>query len=188
MKKILIIGAGRSATTMIKYLLDHAEQEDWMVTVADFNEALAVEKVGGHVRGRALKFDVYDEALRKKEIADADLVISLLPPHMHIIPARDCLADRTHLVTASYVSKELAALDAEAKAADLLFLNEVGADPGIDHMSAMEMVDRIKDKGGKLLSFRSYCGALIAPDYNNMWGYKFTWAPRNIIVAGQGIA
>ena len=188
MKKVLVIGAGRSATTLIKYLLDHAEVEDWQVTVGDYQEELAVEKVGGHPRGRAIRFDVFDDENRKKEIGDADLVISLLPPHMHVIPAKDCIADKTHLVTASYVSEEMAELDEAAREADILILNEVGADPGIDHMSAMEMIHGVKAKGGKVGAFRSYCGALVTPESANLWGYKFTWAPRNIILAGQGIA
>lgn len=188
MKKVLVIGAGRSATTMIKYLLENAEAEDWQVTVGDYQEELAIEKVGSHPRGRAIRFDIFDEAARKKEIADADLVISLLPPHMHVIPAKDCIEDQTHLVTASYVSEEMGDLDAAAREADVLILNEVGADPGIDHMSAMEMVHTVKEKGGEIKAFRSYCGALVTPESANMWGYKFTWAPRNIILAGQGVA
>ena len=186
MKKLLIIGAGRSATTMIDYLLEHAQAEDWKVTVGDFHEALAIDKVGDNPRGRAIKFDVTDAVQRQKEVADADLVISLLPPHMHTIVAKECLAEETNLLTASYVSDEMKAMDAEAREKGLLFLNEMGLDPGIDHLSAMEMIDRIRDKGGEITSFRSYCGALVAPESSNMWGYKFSWAPRNVIMAGQG--
>jgi len=188
MKNILVIGAGRSATSLITYLLEHAETEDWQVTVADFQEALAVEKAGDHPRSRAIQFDVKNEAQCEAEIKAADLVVSLLPPHMHLIPARQCLAHATHLVTASYVSEEMEALDAEAKAAGLIFLNESGADPGIDHMSAVDMILRIKESGGHVTAFRSYCGAIVAPESLNLWGYKFTWAPRNIVLAGQGIA
>lgn len=188
MKKIFVIGAGRSATTMISYLLDHANAEDWQVTVGDMNVALAAEKVHKHARGRAIAFDIQDEAQRKAEIGAADLVISLLPAHMHILAAEECLAKGVHLVTASYVSPEMAALDAQAKEKGLVFLNEIGVDPGIDHMSTMEMLDRIQEMGGVLKSYKSYCGALIAPESNNMWGYKFTWAPRNVILAGQGTA
>ena len=188
MKKLLVIGAGRSATTMIHYLLDHAANEDWQVTVADFNAQLAQEKVGKHPRGRAIRFDIHDEAQRRTEIQNADLVISLLPAHMHMIPGRDCLEFGVHMVTASYVSAEMASIHEEAKAKKLVFLNEIGVDPGIDHMSTMEMLDRIHDQGGQLKSYKSYCGALIAPESNNMWGYKFTWAPKNVILAGQGTA
>ncbi len=188
MKKILVIGAGRSATTLIQYLLDQSEREDWQVTIADFQEALAVEKAGDHPRSRAIQFDVNDVEKRRREIEAADLVISLLPPHMHLIPGRDCLELNTHLVTASYVSDEMAAIDAEVKEKGLIFLNETGADPGIDHMSAVDMIERVKAKGGEIKAFRSYCGAIVAPESKNQWGYKFTWAPRNIILAGQGIA
>lgn len=173
---------------MIQYLLDHAEAGGWEVVVGDMQESLAVEKVGGHPRGRGIFFDATDDVRRREAISEADLVISLLPPSMHVLAANDCLALRTHLVTASYVSNEMAALDAAAKAADLIFLNEVGVDPGIDHMSTMEMVERVRENGGKIISFRSYCGALVAPESVNEWGYKFTWAPRNVILAGQGVA
>lgn len=187
-KKILVIGAGRSASSLIDYVLNHSQQEDWQVKVGDYNEAIAKEKVGDHPRGTGIKFDVYNEEKRKALIGEADLVISMLPPPMHPIVARDCLDDKTHLVTASYVSNEMLALDAEAKAAGVLFLNEIGADPGIDHLSAMEMIDKVKSRGATIRAFRSYCGALVAPASNNIWGYKFTWAPRNIILAGQGTA
>jgi saccharopine dehydrogenase-like NADP-dependent oxidoreductase len=186
MTNIFIIGAGRSATTMIKYLLDHAEAGDWQVTVADRLEDLAKEKVGEHPRGRAIFFDVTDAEQCEAEMKDADLVISLLPPHMHVIPAKFCLKHNTHMVTASYVSDGMKAMDEQARAKGLLFLNEIGADPGIDHMSAMEMIDRIKEQGGSIHSFRSYCGAIVAPESSNLWGYKFTWAPRNIVLAGTG--
>ncbi|MBK9451409.1 MAG: saccharopine dehydrogenase NADP-binding domain-containing protein [Bacteroidetes bacterium] len=188
MKRILVIGAGRSATTMIQYLLDHAESGNWEVVVGDMQEELALEKVGNHPRGKGIYFDATDEAVRKEQISKSDLVISLLPPTMHVLAAHDCLALKTHLVTASYVSDEMASLDAAAKAADLIFLNEVGVDPGIDHMSTMEMIERVREQGGKISSFRSYCGALVAPECKNEWGYKFTWAPRNVILAGQGVA
>ena len=188
MKKVLVIGAGRSATTMIRYLLEHAISEDWEVTVGDFDAELAKEKVGNHARGRAIGFDVLDEVQRHAEIQRANLVISLLPAHMHVLAAKDCLTYGVHLVTASYVAPEMAELDAAVKEAGLVFLNEIGVDPGLDHMSTMEMLDRIEDMGGKLKSYKSYCGALIAPESNNLWGYKFTWAPRNVILAGQGTA
>jgi saccharopine dehydrogenase-like NADP-dependent oxidoreductase len=188
MKKIFVIGAGRSATTMISYLLDHALVENWEVTVGDMNLELAAEKVGQHASGRAIAFDIQNADQRYAEIGAANLVISLLPAHMHVLAAEVCLELGVHLVTASYVSPEMAALDAGARAKGLVFLNEIGVDPGIDHMSTMEMVDRIAEMGGVLKSYKSYCGALIAPESNNMWGYKFTWAPRNVILAGQGTA
>lgn len=173
---------------MIQYLLDQAVSRDWEVVVGDVQEALAVAKVGGHPRGKGVRFDATDEQLRHESIAHADLVISLLPPHMHVLVARDCLELKTHLVTASYVSEEMWELDAAVQAADLIFLNEIGVDPGIDHMSTMEMVERVRAQGGRISSFRSYCGALVSPASRNAWGYKFTWAPRNVILAGQGVA
>lgn len=188
MKRIFVIGAGRSTTTMIQYLLDHAELEDWMVTVGDLDLELAKHKIGEHPRGRAIHFDAFDDESRRREIQAADLVISLLPPKLHMVAANDCLELNTNLVTASYVSPEMAEMDQAVRDAGLIFMNEVGADPGIDHMSAMDMINRSKEKGGKVTAFRSYCGAVVAPESNNIWGYKFTWAPRNIILAGQGIA
>ncbi len=188
MKRIFVIGAGRSTTTMIQYLLDHAEMEDWMVKVGDIDLSAAEEKVNGHPRGIAVLFDAFDRDHRRKLIEEADLVISLLPPKLHIIAAEDCLDLDTNLVTASYVSPDMEMMDEAVRAGGLIFLNEVGADPGIDHMSAMDMIHRVKERGGKVTAFRSYCGAVIAPESSNLWGYKFTWAPRNIILAGQGIA
>lgn len=188
MKRIFVIGAGRSTTDMIQYLLDHSEAEDWEVVVGDLHLESAEEKVAGHPRGKAILFDAFDEESRRKEIEAADLVVSLLPPTLHVVAARDCLELKTNLVTASYVSDEMREMDDDVKAAGLIFMNEVGADPGIDHMSAMDMITRVKARGGKINAFRSYCGAVVAPESTNLWGYKFTWAPRNIILAGKGIA
>jgi saccharopine dehydrogenase-like NADP-dependent oxidoreductase len=189
MKTILLIGAGRSASSLISYLLNTSSSMDWKVTVADFSYELAEKKVNGHPQGRALAFDVNNAAQRKAEIGAADIVISLLPPALHYLVAEDCVTLRKHLVTASYVSPEIKELDARAKEAGVLLLNEIGLDPGIDHMSAMEIIDRIKHEGGHIISFRSYCGGLMEPESgNNPWGYKFTWNPRNVVVAGQGTA
>jgi len=188
MNRIFVIGAGRSTTDLIQYLLDHAEVEDWEVVVGDLDQALAAEKIGDNPRGKAIRFDAFDEENRRREIEAADLVVSLLPPKLHVIAARDCLELKTNLVTASYVSDEMLEMDEAVKEAGLIFMNEVGADPGIDHMSAMDMISRIKARGGNITAFRSYCGAVVAPESSNLWGYKFTWAPRNIILAGKGIA
>ena len=189
MKKILVIGAGRSAITLIKYLFDNAEVNNWFVTVADFSVDLAKETVGNSENGKAVFFNVTDDKQRKSEISDADIVISMLPASMHILVAEDCVRLYKNLVTASYVSKEIAALDEKAKKARVLLLNEIGLDPGIDHMSAMQVIDEIKENGGELTSFKSYCGGLVHPDYdNNPWSYKFTWNPRNVVLAGQGNA
>ena len=187
MKKILVIGAGRSATTLISYLLDNAVSNNWMITIADYSEDLAKQAVGNSVNAKAIFFNVTDERQREEEITIADIVISMLPASMHILVAEDCVRLKKNLVTASYVSDEVAALDDKAKQAGVLLLNEIGLDPGIDHMSAMQIIDQIKADGGKLTSFKSFCGGLVHPDYDdNPWNYKFTWNPRNVVLAGQG--
>jgi saccharopine dehydrogenase-like NADP-dependent oxidoreductase len=189
MKKILVIGAGRSAVTLIKYLLDNAIENNWLVIVADFSEDLAKQAVGNNANGVAIFFNVKDDSQRFFEISSSDIVISMLPASMHIIVAKDCVRLKKNLVTASYVSKEIADLHEPASKAGVLLLNEIGVDPGIDHMSAMAVIDDIKEKGGELTSFKSFCGGLVHPDYdNNPWNYKFTWNPRNVVLAGQGTA
>ncbi|MCB0835865.1 MAG: saccharopine dehydrogenase NADP-binding domain-containing protein [Bacteroidetes bacterium] len=185
MKKIFVIGAGRSATNLIEYLLEHAAENQWKVIVGDYNEKLARQKVGDHPSGEAIFFDANDAEKRQQLIASSALVVSFLPAHMHLGVARDCLKLGAHLVTASYLTRELEGMNEAVKAKGLVFLNEMGADPGIDHMSAMRSIDEIREKGGKLTAFKSYCGALVAPESNdNPWGYKFTWSPMNLILAG----
>ena len=189
MKKILVIGAGRSAVTLIKYLLDNSSANNWQVTVADFSIELADQAVRNHNNGKAIFFNVTDKKQRESEIENADIVISMLPASLHITVAKDCVRLGKNLVTASYVSPEIAELDEAAKQAGILLLNEIGLDPGIDHMSAMQVIDEIKENGGELTSFKSFCGGLVHPDYdNNPWNYKFTWNPRNVVLAGQGTA
>ena len=189
MKNILVIGAGRSAVTLIKYLLDNSLANNWQVTVADFSIALAEEAVGGNENGKAIFFNVTDDKQRQREIENADIVISMLPASLHITVAKDCVRLGKNLVTASYVSPEILALDESAKQAGVILLNEIGLDPGIDHMSAMQVIDGIKENGGELTSFKSFCGGLVHPDYDtNPWNYKFTWNPRNVVLAGQGTA
>ncbi len=189
MKTILLLGAGMSASSLIRYLLQHAEAHDWQLRVVDQSLELVQRKIGGHPRGVALSFNALDRSERWEELKNADLVISMLPARFHVEVAKDCLELKKQLITPSYVSPEMRALDAEVKAAGLLFMNEIGVDPGIDHMSAMQIIDIIRAKGGKITSFKSYCGGLIAPESdNNPWNYKFTWNPRNVVLAGQGIA
>ena len=189
MRNILVIGAGRSAVILIKYLLDNSQENNWLVTVADFSEELAKEAVANYKNGKAIFLNVTDQKKREEEIDKADIVVSMLPASMHITVAKDCVRLKKNMVTASYVSNEIAALDESAKQAGVLLLNEIGLDPGIDHMSAMQVIDDIKEKGGKLTSFKSFCGGLVHPDYdNNPWNYKFTWNPRNVVLAGQGTA
>ena len=187
MKKILIIGAGRSASSLIKYLLDKSEAENLFVTIGDLSEDLAKKKTGNHKNSRAISFDVFNADQRKQEIQQADVVISMLPAHMHIEVAKDCILYKKHMVTASYISSEMQALDAVAKENNIVLMNEIGLDPGIDHMSAMKIMDQIKNEGGKIILFESFCGGLVAPENDtNLWNYKFTWNPRNVVLAGQG--
>lgn len=187
MRNILLIGAGRSATSLIKYLLDKAENENLFITIGDLSLENAKKFCDGHSRAKAILLDIFDEDQRQKAVQLADLVISMLPARFHVEVAKDCISFDKHLVTASYVSDEMEALDEEAKKKGLVFMNEIGLDPGVDHMSAMQVIDRIKDAGGKVLMFESFCGGLIAPESDdNSWHYKFTWNPRNVVLAGQG--
>ena len=186
MKNVLICGAGMSATDLISYMLTHAEEYNWEVTVGDISIETAKMKIGGHPRGKAVYFDCYDNTIMERYIKDADIVISLLPPGMHAAAAKIALQYNAHVVTASYASQEMIAMHEEAKEKGLTFLNELGADPGIDHMNGMRSIDKIRKKGGELLAFTSYCGSLVAPESNdNPWGYKFTWSPMNVIMAGS---
>ena len=186
MKNVLICGAGMSATDLISYMLKNAEEYNWNVTVGDILVETAKRKIGGHPRGKAVYFDCYDDAIMERYIKDADIVISLLPPGMHAAAAKIALKHNAHVVTASYASQEMMDMHEEAKERGLTFLNELGADPGIDHMSGMRSIDKIREKGGELLAFTSYCGSLVAPESNdNPWGYKFTWSPMNVIMAGS---
>jgi saccharopine dehydrogenase-like NADP-dependent oxidoreductase len=189
MKNILIIGAGRSATALINYILDKAVERQWFVTVADADPELARKKVNGHPNGRPTWLDVTKPNDRKEIISRAEVVVSLLPAHLHLMVAQDCIMLKKHLITASYVSREMYRLGDEARDASLIFMGEMGLDPGIDHMSAMQQIDRIRDMGGTITAFRSYAGGLIAPESDdNPWHYKFTWNPRNVVLAGQGTA
>ncbi len=186
MQNILILGAGLSASTCIRYLLDHSREQQWKITLGDINKELARQKIGGHPNGKAIEFDVFNDSQRDHLISRADIVISMLPPRMHVVVAESCVKNRKHLVTASYVSREIRNLDREAGDKGILFLNEIGVDPGIDHMSAMKILDRIRSGGGKVDVFESNTGGLVAPSFdNNPWGYKFTWNPRNVVLAGQ---
>ncbi|MGY5851565.1 saccharopine dehydrogenase family protein [Salegentibacter sp. F14] len=187
MREILIIGAGKSTSVLINHLLKNAETEDLFLRIGDLNLETAQKATQNHKRCEALALDVFASESREPAIKKADIVISMLPARFHIEVARDCLKFRKNMVTASYISKEMKALDKEVKAHNLVFMNEIGVDPGIDHMSAMQVIDRIRDKGGKMLMFESFTGGLVAPESDtNLWNYKFTWNPRNVVVAGQG--
>lgn len=187
MKNITLIGAGRSASSLIKYLLEQSLTYDFQLVVADQSLEIAQQKINNHPNGKAVAFSLDQTELRQQLILKSDVVISMLPAFMHTTIAEDCLAFGKHLVTASYISKEMKALDEQAKAKGLIFMNECGLDPGIDHMSAMKVIDEIREKGGKMLLFESFCGGLVAPESDtNLWNYKFTWNPRNVVLAGQG--
>jgi saccharopine dehydrogenase-like NADP-dependent oxidoreductase len=187
MKNILIIGAGKSSSSLIKYLLEKSDEENLKIIIADISIENALELIDNHKNASAIIFDVFNENQRKQEIEKSDIVISMLPARFHIEVAKDCLLFNKHMVTASYISKEMKGLDSEAKQKGLIFMNEIGLDPGLDHMSAMQVIDRIRDNNAKILLFESFCGGLVAPESdNNLWNYKFTWNPRNVVLAGQG--
>ena len=189
MQRILVVGAGRSSSTLIQYLLDHSEENDWQVIVGDYDLSLAEQKIENHPNGKAIRFDVFDVEQRNDGIRNADIVVSMLPASMHILLAEDCVFQGKNLVTASYVSEDIAVLNDKAVEKGVLLLNEIGLDPGIDHMSAKKVIDDIHNDGGKIHTFKSFCGGLVAPKYDtNPWNYKFTWNPRNVVLAGKGTA
>jgi len=189
MKKVLIIGAGLSSSSLIEYLLKNASAYHWHVTVGDISLVSAEAKVADHPHGRSIQFDILEQQQRQTEISQADIVVSMLPGSMHQLVADECLLLGKHLLTPSYVSAEMKKIAPAVAEKGLVFLNELGVDPGIDHMSAMRVIDAIKKAGGKVLSFKSFCGGLVAPACDdNPWKYKFSWNPRNVVVAGQGTA
>ena len=186
MKRVLVLGAGLVAGPLVRYLLN---VEEFRVTVASRTVGKARRLIGGASNGAALSLDVEDEGALEALIADHDLSISLLPYVHHPLVARLCVKHRKQMVTTSYVKDEMRSLDRAAREADVILLNEIGVDPGIDHMSAMRVIDRIAETGGRLVSFTSNTGGLPAPDANdNPLGYKFSWAPRGVILAGKNPA
>lgn len=187
MRKILVIGAGKSASYLIKYLLDKSIEEDLVVIVGDVNFSNAKKLINNHENAQAIVLDVHDKQSRQNAIQNCDIVISMLPARFHIEVAKDCISFNKNMVTASYISEDMQKLDKAATDKGLIFMNEIGVDPGIDHMSAMQVIDRIRAKGGNIILFESFTGGLVAPESdNNLWNYKFTWNPRNVVVAGQG--
>ena len=189
--RLLLLGAGRSASSLIQYLLRHAPTERWFLTVADVNPAHLVPVLAAHSEyARAVPFSTDDETGLSDLVSQADVVISMLPAALHPVVARACVRHGRHLATASYVSPDIAALHDAAVGAGVTLLMECGLDPGLDHMSAMRAIEHIRARGGAVTSFKSYCGGLLAPDAegDNPWKYKFTWNPRNVVVAGQSTA
>jgi len=187
MRNILIIGAGRSTTSLIRYLIEKSSSENLHITIGDISLESAQKLTKNHLNARGILLDVFNEKQREEAVKAADIVISMLPARFHIEVAKDCITFGKNLVTASYISDEMQALNKEVVEKGLVFMNEIGVDPGIDHMSAMQVIDTIRDKGGKLMLFESFTGGLIAPESDdNLWNYKFTWNPRNVVLAGQG--
>ena len=186
MHHVLILGAGLVVGPMVRYLL---EQPDFKVTVASRTVSKAEALVGEHPRGKALAFNIQDGEALESLVQKHDLVVSLLPYTYHLQVAQACLKHKKHLVTTSYVKSEMMALDGQVRDAGLIFLNEIGLDPGIDHMSAMRVINQVKDAGGEITTFVSYCGGLPAPEANtNPLGYKFSWSPRGVVMAGKNPA
>ena len=186
MLQLLLFGAGKSATSLIRYLIDIAAGRDWRLIVAESNLALAESKIGDAPHARAVQVDVANEDERNALVSRAEIVISLLPPALHFLVARSCIAARKNLLTASYVDEKIRALEPEIRDKGLLFLCEMGLDPGIDHMSALQLISSIKQDDGHILSFLSHTGGLVAPESDdNPWHYKISWNPRNVVLAGS---
>ena len=185
MQTILVLGAGLSSGSLIQYFLDQSGR-GWKVRVGDINPEFAMKRIQGHPAGEAFQFDVFNHDQRMGEIGQADIVISLLPAQMHYLVAEACVELGKNMATASYLSPAIKALDEAARKKGVVLMNECGVDPGIDHMSAMQMIDRIRAEGGRLMAFESSTGGLVAPGFeNNPWQYKFTWNPRNVVLAGS---
>ncbi|WP_436515480.1 saccharopine dehydrogenase family protein [Ekhidna sp. To15] len=188
MQNILIIGAGKSSTALINYLLNHAEEEDWNITIAEKDLTLAESKIGGHECAKAVPFDVFNAELLTNLVGDHDLVISMLPASLHIHVARKCAELKKHFLTASYLTEEIKELNGQFENTGKLMIMEMGLDPGIDHMSAMKVLDELREDGCELTGFETFTGGLVAEESvgDNPWKYKFTWNPRNVVLAGQG--
>ncbi len=190
MKHILIIGAGRSSTVLIEYLKSYTQKAAVKLTIADADKSLAEAKAGtGGEQVQAMVIDIFNEEQLTAAVGRADIVISMVPARFHLPVAKACIAQQKHMISASYVPEEIRQLHEDARAAGILILKECGLDPGLDHMTAMEVINRIRKEGGELLSFKSFTGGLVAPESdNNPWNYKFSWNPRNVVLAGQGVA
>lgn len=186
MNTVLLIGAGKSATVLIDYLIANAQAKIWKVIIADANREQVLLKTNHSPFAEAVGIDVTDDDQRSILIQRAHVVISMMPPSLHFLVAKDCVEYHKHLLTASYLDNKIRSLQEEIRHRKLLFLCEMGLDPGIDHMSAMKIIDKIKAKGGKVTSFKSHCGGLVAPESDdNPWHYKISWNPRNVVLAGK---
>ena len=186
LKTIVLIGAGKSATVLIDYLIAESEKYGWKFIIADSNAAQVLAKTNHSPFAEVVEIDITNENERAKLIAKAHLVISMMPPALHFLIAKDCVEYCKHLLTASYLDEKMKSLSEEINHRKLLFLCEMGLDPGIDHMSAMKIMDTIRDSGGNINSFRSHCGGLVAPESDdNPWQYKISWNSRNVVTAGS---
>ena len=185
MKEVLVLGSGLVARPLIRHLIDRG----YRLVIGTLQVERAMEMAAGHPNARVVELDIRDEARLDALIGACDLAVSLLPYTLHPVVARMCLARGKHLVTTSYVSPAMQELDGAARASGVVLLNEIGVDPGIDHMSAMRIIDDARNRGGRVTAFRSYCGGLPAPEANdNPFGYKFSWAPRGVLMAGRNSA
>jgi saccharopine dehydrogenase-like NADP-dependent oxidoreductase len=185
MKQVLVLGAGLVTKPLVRYLLD----KGYELLMATRTVSKAEKMIAGHPNGKAITLNLKDEGALASMIKDCDLAVSLVPFSFHPVVAKHCIANRKQMVTTSYVSEEMQALDGEAKAAGVTVLNEIGVDPGIDHMSAMRIIDDVRSRGGRIVAFKSYCGGLPAPEaYDNPFGYKFSWAPRGVLLASRNNA
>ena len=186
MKTILLLGAGKSATVLIDYLIAEVQENKWKFIVADANREQILAKTNNSPFAEAVQIDINDEEQRSKIIQRAHVVISMMPPTLHFLIAKDCVEYRKHLLTASYLDNKMKSLQDEINQRKLFFLCEMGLDPGIDHMSAMKIIDTIKKDGGHVTSFKSHCGGLVAPESDdNPWHYKISWNPLNVVLAGK---
>jgi len=185
MQTVLIAGAGKSSAYLIDYMLQNAKQK-WKVVVMDANAEMIAEKLGGHPKGEAAVIDIHNESDRQALVKQADIVLSLMPHNLHYLLAQDCVKFGKNLITSSYVNEEIAALNQAAKDAGIMMMCEMGLDPGIDHMSANAIIHGVQRVAGTIISFKSYCGGLVAPESDdNPWHYKIAWNPRNILLAGK---
>lgn len=186
LKTILVFGAGKSASVLIEYLLAESQENNWKVIVADANRETVEFKTNNHPNAEAVGMDITEGKLRESLIRRCDLVISMMPPALHILIARDCIRFSKHLLTASYADEEILKLSKDVAEKNILFLCEMGLDPGIDHMSAMQLLDKLRLLGAAIHSFKSHCGGLVAPESDdNPWHYKISWNPRNVVMAGK---
>jgi len=185
MLTVLIAGAGKSSSHLIDYMLSNAKQK-WRVIVMDSNPEMIAEKLAGHPKGEAAVIDIKDDSARQALVKQADIVLSLMPPDLHYLLAKDCIKYKKNMITSSYVSDEIRALDEEAKNAGVSFMCEMGLDPGIDHMSSNAIIHGVQRIAGSIVSFKSFCGGLVAPESDdNPWHYKISWNPRNVVLAGK---